>query len=59
MLYELDGNNSGAIELGPIDDDDGFLKAAVAHVKTAYIKPFPDSHFSLMALGPVADDSSS
>ncbi len=29
-----------------------FLRAAVAHVKSAYIEPFPDSHFSLIALAP-------
>ena len=34
----------------------------VKHVKSAYIAPFPDSHFSMMALGPReagADSSSS
>ena len=37
--------------MGPVDDD-GFLSAAAAHVKEAYIKHFPEAHFSLMALGP-------
>ena len=53
MLYELDGNNNGPLELGQIGDrPEAFLHAAVAHVKKAYIQPFPDSHFSMMALGP-------
>ena len=57
VLYELDGNNNGAIELGPVGDGEtGFLEAAVAHVKKAYIAPFPDSHFSMMALGPVQQE---
>jgi len=52
-LYELDGNNDGPIDVGPVGDGKmGFLKAAVAHVKKNYIEPFPDSHFSMMALGP-------
>ena len=53
VLYELDGNNNGPLELGQIGDrPEAFLHAAVAHVKKAYIQPFPDSHFSMMALGP-------
>ena len=54
-LYELDGNNDGPIDLGEVPRGkrcDGFLDAAVAHVKKAYIEPFPDSHFSMIALGP-------
>ena len=51
-VYELDGNNDGPLEVGAVDGPDGFLHAAVAHVKAAYIAPFPDSHFSMMALGP-------
>ncbi len=51
-LFELDGNNDGPIDLGAIKKPDGFLHAAVAHVKEVYIKPFPESHFSMMALGP-------
>jgi len=62
-LFELDGNNNGPIDLGPVGDgDDAFLQTAVKHVKSAYIAPFPDSHFSMMALGPReagADSSSS
>ena len=27
-------------------------QAAVEHVKKVYIAPFPDSHFSMIALGP-------
>ena len=52
-LYELDGNNDGPIDLGAVDDSQqAFLTAAVAHVKDVYIAPFPESHFSMMALGP-------
>ena len=60
-LYELDGNNNGPLEIGPIKGEgaDAFLKAAVAHVKEAYIAPFPESHFSMMSLGPCASPSSS
>ena len=52
-MYELDGNNDGPIDLGPVGKGEAaFLHAAVEHVKQAYIAPFPDSHFSLIALGP-------
>ena len=54
-LYELDGNNNGPLNLGQVASD--FLPAAVAHVKKAYIAPFPDSHFSMMALGPREADA--
>lgn len=54
-LYELDGNNDGPIDLGPLGSGSaGFLPSAVAHIKNVYIAPFPDSHFSMMALGPCA-----
>lgn len=57
-LYELDGNNNGPLDCGPIGSDrDGFLRAAVEHVKKAYIAPFPDSHFSMIALGPIPKGS--
>lgn len=52
--YELDGNNDGPIELGPLESPEGFLSAAAAHVKEAYIQPFPESNFVMMALGPAA-----
>jgi ubiquitin carboxyl-terminal hydrolase L3 len=55
-LFELDGNNDGPIDLGAVARDRvpgrGFLRAAVAHAKKSYISPFPDSHFSMLALGP-------
>jgi len=52
-LYELDGNNNGPIDCGvDISSQEAFLPAAVEHVKKAYIAPFPDSHFSMIALGP-------
>ena len=52
-MYELDGNNEGPIDLGDLPDGDtAFLNAAVAHIKKVYIEPFPESHFSMMALGP-------
>lgn len=54
-LYELDGNNDGPLDCGPVPPK-GFLPAVVAHVKEAYIEPFPDSHFSLITLGPKQDD---
>lgn len=58
-LYELDGNNNGPIDLGPVGEgENAFLKSAVAHCKKAYITPFPDSHFSMMALGPAEPGSS-
>lgn len=53
VLYELDGNNDGPLAICEIgDSSDAFLKAAVDHIKSDYISPFPDSHFSMMALGP-------
>ncbi|KAL1518585.1 hypothetical protein AB1Y20_002873 [Prymnesium parvum] len=51
-LYELDGNNDGPIECGEVPHPDEFLRAAVRHVAAAYVAPFPDSHFSMMALVP-------
>ena len=54
-LYELDGNNDGPLECGVVGPQ-GFLPAVVAHVKEAYIAPFPDSHFSLITLGPKRAD---
>lgn len=52
-LYELDGNNDGPIDCGVvIASQEDFLPAAVAHVQSAYIGPFPNSHFSMIALGP-------
>lgn len=51
QLYELDGNNDGPVDSGAVGDE-GFLDAVVRHVKRAYIEPFPDSHFSLITLGP-------
>ena len=54
-LYELDGNNDGPLDIGPVGAD-GFLSTAVRHVKEAYIAPFPDSHFSLITLGPKPPD---
>ena len=61
MQPHLDGNNDGPLDLGPIGDGEAaFLRAAVAHCKTAYVTPFPDSHFSMLALGPKqsSDDGS-
>ena len=56
VLYELDGNNDGPIDCGPVGSE-GLLGAAVAHVKSAYISQFPDSHFSLITLGPAQKES--
>ena len=55
-LFELDGNNDGPIDLGPIDDTSSmaFLRKAASHVRTNYISHFPNSHFSMMGLGPAA-----
>ncbi len=50
-MYELDGNNDGPIDCGEVADG-GLLRAVCDHVKAAYIAPFPDSHFSLITLGP-------
>jgi len=62
ILYELDGNNDGPIRVGTIGKgrEGSFLHRVVEYVKSEYITPFPDSHFSLIALGPCdpkADDS--
>ena len=50
-LLLADGNNDGPVDCGPIGEGT-FLEAAVRHIKLAYIEPFPDSHFSLITLGP-------
>ena len=54
-LYELDGNNDGPIDCGAVGER-GLLHSAVEHCKAAYIAPFPDSHFSLITLGPKRPD---
>jgi len=56
-LYELDGNNDGPLDCGALGADETFLEAAVRHVKAAYIAPFPESHFSLITLGPKQHDA--
>ena len=33
------------------------IAQAVAHVRAAYVAPFPDAHFSLITLGPAAPTS--
>jgi len=50
-LYELDGNNDGPLDCGPVGAD-GLLKTMVAYVQEHYIAAFPDSHYSLITLGP-------
>jgi len=54
-MYELDGNNDGPIDCGAVGER-GLLHSAVEHCKAAYIAPFPDSHFSLITLGPKRPD---
>ena len=52
-LFELDGNNHGPVDLGPVGRErDAFLGMAVAHIRKQYVAPFPNAHFSLMALAP-------
>lgn len=52
-LFELDGNNDGPINCGAIEPGEGgFIRCAIKHVQKEYIAPFPDSHFSAIALGP-------
>ena len=52
-LCELDGNNDGPLDCGPVGAD-GLLCTMVAYVKEHYIAAFPDSHYSLITLGPKA-----
>ena len=54
-VHELDGNNDGPIDCGPVGPHPSLLHAVVAYVKEAYIAPFPDCHFSLMMLGPAGE----
>ena len=56
-MYELDGNNDGPIDCGAVSASDTLLHAVVGYVKENYIAPFPQSHFSLMTLGPAAAES--
>ena len=51
----LDGNNDGPLDCGAVSEE-GFLAAVVKHIKEAYIAPFPESHFSLITLGPKQED---
>ena len=39
-LYELDGNNDGPIDCGPVTKGEGaFIRSAIDHVKREYISP--------------------
>ena len=50
-VYELDGNNDGPLDCGLVGAE-GLLKKTVEYVKENYISVFPDSHYSLITLGP-------
>lgn len=50
-VYELDGNNDGPLDCGAVGID-GLLKAMVRYVTDHYMAAFPDSHYSIITLGP-------
>uniref|UniRef100_A0A7S2CLZ0 Ubiquitin carboxyl-terminal hydrolase n=1 Tax=Haptolina brevifila TaxID=156173 RepID=A0A7S2CLZ0_9EUKA len=54
VLYELDGNNDGPIRVGTVGKgrEGSFLRCVVDYIQKEYINPFPDSHFSMISLGP-------